>query len=80
MKKNLMFAMFGAIVLTGAVGLSSCSDEEMADVNPGYNPETGDVNVELALNISTNTQSTRMSSNSVQYSGNAMDSLPCPQA
>lgn len=70
MKKNLMFAMFGAIALTGAVGLSSCSDEEMADVNLGYNPETGDVNVELALNISTNTQSTRMSSNSVQYSGN----------
>lgn len=69
MKKNLMFAMFGAIALTGAVGLTSCTDEEVAEVNPGYNPETGEVPVNFVMNISTNNQGkTRMSANTVQMS------------
>ena len=66
MKKNLMFAMFGAIALTGAVGLSSCSDEEVAEVNPNYNPETGEVMVDFALNVSTNSPTTRMPATTVQ--------------
>ena len=66
MKKKFMFAMIGAIALTGAVGLSSCSEEEVVDVNPSYNPKTGEVNVDLALNISTNSQTTRMSTTSAQ--------------
>ena len=67
MKKNLMFAMFGAIALTGAVGLSSCTDEEVAEVNPGYNSETGEVPVSFVFNVSTgNTSTTRMSQADVQ--------------
>ena len=51
MKKNLMFAMFGAIALTGAVELTSCSssDDVAADVNPNYNPETNEVTTQFEL-------------------------------
>ncbi len=63
MKKNFFFALLSAIALTGTAGLSSCSSsEETAEVNPNYDPKTNSVNVELALNISTdNTAKTRMS-------------------
>lgn len=67
MKKNLMFAMFGAIALTGAVGLSSCTDEDVVDVNPGYNPETGEVPVDFVFNVETGAKSTtRMAASTVQ--------------
>ena len=67
MKKNFLYALIGAIALTGAVGLSSCTDEEVAEVNPNYNPDTNEVVVDLALNISTdNTQKTRMTSAATQ--------------
>ena len=67
MKKNLLYAMIGAIALTGAVGLISCTDEDVAEVNPNYDPETNSVVVDLALNISTaNTPTTRMSSAATQ--------------
>jgi hypothetical protein len=67
MKKNFIYALMSAIALTGAVGLTSCTDEEMADVNPTYNPETGEVNVDFVFNVSTaNGQTTRMSSANTQ--------------
>ena len=67
MKKNFFYAMIGAIALTGVMGLSSCTDEEMADVNPNYNPETGEVNVDFVFNVSTaNEPMTRMSAANTQ--------------
>jgi hypothetical protein len=54
MKKNLMFAMIGAIALTGSVGLSSCSEsEDVAEVNPNYNPETNEVITQFVFNVAT---------------------------
>ena len=67
MKKNFIYALMSAIALTGAVGLISCTDEDVAEVNPNYDPETNSVVVDLALNISTaNTPTTRMSSAATQ--------------
>lgn len=67
MKKNFFYAMIGAIALTGVMGLSSCTDEEIADVNPNYNPETGEVNVDFVFNVSTaNEPMTRMSAANTQ--------------
>lgn len=74
MKKNLMFAMFSAIALTGAVGLTSCSssDDVAADVNPNYNPETNEVNVQFVLNVAANTgdNTTRQGAATVQKNNN----------
>lgn len=68
MKKNLMFAMLGVIALTGAVGISSCSsNEDVVDVNPNYNQETGEVPVDFVFNVATgNEATTRMSSANTQ--------------
>ena len=68
MKKNFIYALMGAIALTGAMGLTSCADsEELAEVNPGYNPETGEVPVDFVFNVSTgNTPTTRMSDANTQ--------------
>lgn len=69
MKKNFVYAMIGAIALTGAVGLTSCTDEEIAEVNPTYDPETGEVNVDFVFNVSTaNEPTTRMTSANTQAS------------
>lgn len=68
-KNNFIYALLGAIALAGAGGLSSCAEtEEEAKVNPGYNPQTGDVPVKFMFNISTGstTSSTRMSEGNVQ--------------
>ena len=68
MKKFLNYAFAGAIALTGAVGLSSCSSSEVtADVNPNYDEKKGEVPVNFVFNVSTgNTASTRMSQENVQ--------------
>ena len=68
MKKNFIYALMSAIALIGAVGLSSCTDEEMAEVNPTYNPETGEVNVDFVFNVSTANEpfSTRMTAANTQ--------------
>lgn len=67
MRKNSFLTLMGAIALTGAVGFTSCSDNDLADTNPTYDPETNSVVVDLALNISTaNTPTTRMSSAATQ--------------
>lgn len=71
MKKNLMFAMFGAIALTGAVGLTSCSssDDVAADVNPNYNPETNEVTTQFVLNVANGSSATtRQSGTATQAS------------
>ena len=67
MKKNFVYALIGAIALTGATGFTSCTDEDVVDVNPGYNPETGEVPVSFVFNVATgNTPTTRMSQADVQ--------------
>ena len=69
MKKKLLFAFVGAIALSGAVGITSCSsDKDVAeDVNPSYNEKTGEVAVNFVFNVSTgNTATTRMAETTVQ--------------
>ena len=68
MKKNFLYAMIGAIALTGAVGITSCSSsDDVVDVNPNYNPETGEVPVDFVFNVATsNEATTRMSSANTQ--------------
>ena len=73
MKKNLMFAMFGAIALIGAVGISSCSsnDDVTTDVNPNYDPATQTVNTKFVLNINPAEQgTTRQAAATVQKANN----------
>ena len=69
-KKNLIFNLMSAIALVGSVGFTACADDtSMADVNPGYNPETGEVPVNLVFNVATaNSPTTRMTANAVQAS------------
>jgi len=67
MKKNFVYALIGAIALTGATGFTSCTDEDVVDVNPGYNPETGEVPVDFVFNVETGAKSTtRMAASTVQ--------------
>ena len=70
MKKKLLFAFAGAIALSGAVGVTSCSsDKDVAEPNPGFNSETGEVPVNFVFNVATsNEASTRMSSANTQAS------------
>lgn len=67
-KNNFIYALLCAIALAGAGGLSSCtSEDEVVDVNPGYNQETGEVPVQFVFNVATgNTPVTRMSEANVQ--------------
>ena len=70
MKKLFNFALFGAIALTGAVGISSCSSsEDTADVNPNYNPETNEVTTQFVLNVANGSDAiTRQSEAATQAS------------
>ena len=73
MKKKLLFAFVGAIALSGAVGITSCSSDKdvAAEVNPGYNEKTGEVPVNFVFNVETGTQSgTRMAASAVQVGQN----------
>lgn len=72
MKKNLMFAMMGAIALTGAAGFTACSSsDEVVETNPNYNPETKEVTTQFVLNVnSEGMASTRQSASSVQKGNN----------
>ena len=73
MKKTFIYALMSAIALTGATGFTSCSDNnDLADVNPGYNEKTGEVPVNFVFNISTESNgTTRMSPGTVQVSDNS---------
>ena len=68
MKKIKNYAILSAIAFAGAMGFSSCSDENVvAENNPNYNPETGEVSTEFVFNVATsNTPTTRMSAHDVQ--------------
>ena len=72
MKKYFSYALVGAIALSGAVGLSSCSSsEDTVDVSPNYDEKKGEVSVNFVFNVSTgNTATTRMSEATVQASSN----------
>ena len=68
MKKLTFLALAGATALAG-ITLLGCSDkDELVDVNPTYDPETGTVTTQFAFNVSTsNTGSeTRMSATNTQ--------------
>lgn len=68
MKKIMNYAILSAIAFAGAMGFSSCSDENVvAENNPNYNPATGEVNVDFVFNVSTaNEPTTRMSAATTQ--------------
>ena len=68
MKRTFIYAMMSAIALAGAVGFTSCAEtEDVAEVNPGYDPETGEVPVSFVFNVATgNTATTRMTSDNTQ--------------
>ena len=73
MKKKLLFAFAGAIALSGAVGITSCSsnDEVTADVNPNFDPASNSVKTQFVLNVSSATSgSTRQSAKIVQRNAN----------
>lgn len=71
MKKNYVYALMSAIALTGAVGLTSCSEEEMVDVNPTYDPVEKTVTTKFVLNIASDEMpSTRQSAETVQKENN----------
>ena len=66
MKKFQFLALMGAAALTGAT-LFSCSNDELAEVNPNYNPETGEVTTSVVFNIPASAgQQTRMSADNTQ--------------
>ena len=50
MKKNFRFALVGAIALTGAVGISSCSSsDDVSDVNPAFDGEAVKTQFSISL-------------------------------
>ena len=73
-KKNLIFNLMSAIALVGSVGFTSCStDNEVAETNPNYDPETNEVYTQFVFNVSTgNTLTTRQTSDATQ----ALESSP----
>lgn len=72
MKKNFFYAMMSAIALTGAMGFTACtSDEDVAEVNPTYDPVANTVTTQFVLNVSSATSNvTRMSATTVQKNAN----------
>ena len=69
MKRHFIFAVMSAVTLMGLTAVTSCSSssDEVENVNPGYDPATGEVPVNFVLNVSTgNVSSTRMSESVVQ--------------
>lgn len=69
MKRHFIFSVLSAVTLMGLTAVTSCSSssDEVENVNPGYDPATGEVPVNLVLNFSTsNTPTTRQSSAATQ--------------
>ena len=67
MKKLFNLALFGAIALTGAVGISSCSSSSDEVINnPDYNPEQNSVKTQFTISFPKNVASTRQSAATVQ--------------
>jgi hypothetical protein len=67
MKKFQFLALMGAAALTGATLFSCSNDSELAEVNPNYNPATGEVTTNFVMNVNTNRSPiTRMTSANTQ--------------
>lgn len=70
MKKYSIYAFMSAIALTGAVSFSSCSssNDDVGDVNPGYNQANGEVPVQFVFNVAAGSghASTRQSAYATQ--------------
>ena len=66
-----MYALLGAIALTGAVSFSACSSSDEIVDNPDYNPETNTVKTQFAISLGDNIVKTRMSSENTQSEGTA---------
>lgn len=60
MKKNFLFAIMSAIVLTGAVSFSACSSNDDVIDNPNYDPKTNTVKTEFVINVTQPNERTRM--------------------
>ena len=60
------FALMGAFVLTGALGFTACSSDDIADVEPNPTFDGESVKTQFAINIPYAKGGTRMSSETVQ--------------
>lgn len=70
-KKHLFLTLMSAIALTGTVGFTSCaSDNDVAEVNPNYNPETNEVLTDFVFNVSTGNQATTRQSSAATQADN----------
>ena len=69
MKKNFIYALLGAIALTGAASLTACSSSDEIVDNPNYNPETNTVKTEFTISLPNyvGNSSTRQSAGIVQF-------------
>lgn len=57
MKRHFIFAVMSAVALAGLTAVTSCSSssDEVENVNPGYDPATGEVPVNFVFNVGMNT-------------------------
>ena len=70
MKKNFIYALLGAIALSGAASLTACSSSDEIVDNPNYNPETNTVKTEFTISLPNNVAGkTRMAATDVQVGG-----------
>lgn len=60
------FALMGAFVLTGALGFTACSSDDIADIEPNPTFDGESVKTQFAINIPYAKGGTRMSSETVQ--------------
>lgn len=64
------FALMGAFVLTGALGFTACSSDDIADVEPNPTFDGESVKTQFAINIPYAKGGTRMSNVTVQQNNN----------
>lgn len=69
MKKNYLYALMGAIALTGAVSFSACSSSDEIIDNPNYNPETNTVKTQFTISLPQGINQTRQTAGIVQETG-----------
>ena len=64
------FALMGAFVLTGALGFTACSSDDIADVEPNPTFDGESVKTQFAINIPYAKGGTRMGGETVQQNNN----------
>lgn len=69
MKQNFIYALLGAIALSGAASLTACSSSDEIVDNPNYNPETNTVKTQFTISFPENVAKTRQSAAAVQDAG-----------